>query len=215
MREETSLGGTRGHFQSTRWTNIRHARDGSPEHLSRLVSDYWKPIYFFIRRKGRDVEAAKDLTQSFLAALLEKDYLRDVAPERGKFRSFVMAAVSHFLSDERDRARALKRGGGHNFVQAEADLASADPSPEKAFFRAWALEVVERAKGRLRVLLAPEDLDLLEGVPRPDLSPDDRKNRGRRAREGLREALRQEIAPLVESDGDIEGEIDELFAALE
>jgi len=125
VTEETDIGGDRPGFQPTLWTMILRARDpGSPERrqaLDQLIQAYWKPVYFFIRRKGRDVETAKDLTQSFFTAFVEKDFLKNVSPEKGRFRSFVLASLTYFLSDEYDRSRALKRGGGFHFVEAETE----------------------------------------------------------------------------------------------
>jgi len=214
MSGETETGGADVRFQPTVWTVVREARDGSREAMDRLIALYWKPAYFFVRRRGHDVEAAKDLTQSFFATALEKDFLKGVSADKGKFRSYVLAALSHFLSNECDRANAKKRGGGFNFVEAEAELAAAEPSPEQAFRAKWAVEILARAMARLRTATPAEDLALLTGAGRPDLSATDRKNRLHRLRLRLRECLREEILPSVESPGDVESEIRELFAAL-
>jgi len=212
--EETEIGGPDARFQPTAWTVVRRAQEGSPEAMERLVTAYWKPAYFFIRRRGNDVEAAKDLTQSFFARALEKDFLDGVSSEKGRFRSYLLAALSHFLSNERDRARAKKRGGDWNFVQAEAELAAADPSPEKAFLSKWAVETLARAMTRLRAETSAEDLALLTGAARPDLSPTDRKHRLYRLRNRLRDCLRAELLPSVERAEDVESEVRDLFAAL-
>src|SRR5690349_523781 len=107
MTEETAIGGKYHGFQPTLWTTVLTAKDASsPERqkaLESLMATYWKPVYFFIRRRGNDVEASKDLTQSFFAAFLEKDFLKNVAPEKGKFRSFLQASLTYFLSDHYDR----------------------------------------------------------------------------------------------------------------
>lgn len=208
------MGGPGVGFRSTLWTVIQQAREGSREAYDRLIAAYWKPVYAFIRRRGRDIEQAKDLTQGFFTTFLEKDFLKDVAPERGKFRSFVMASLSHFLSNEYDRSRAQKRGGHLNFVEVEADLSSEDPSPERAFDRQWALEILRRAMDRLRSEVPAEDMDLLAGASPPGLSPAERKYRLRRLRQRLRECLREEILPSVVAETEAEAEIDDLFAAL-
>src|SRR5262245_61432222 len=150
MADETSMGGVESRFQSTYWETVLRAKEGQPDALQQLLAEYWKPVYFFGRRKGDDVESAKDLTQGFLGVFVEKDYLKSVSPEQGRFRSFVMASLQHYLADARDRARAVKRGGLYNFVEAESDLACAAPSPEKAFFKGWALTILERAIELLR-----------------------------------------------------------------
>jgi RNA polymerase sigma-70 factor (ECF subfamily) len=214
MTGETEIGGSDVRFQPTVWTVVREARDGSREAMDRLIALYWKPAYFFIRRRGHDVESAKDLTQSFFATALEKDFLKGVSADKGKFRSYVLAALSHFLSNAYDRANARKRGGGLNFVEAEAELAAAGPTPEEAFRSKWAVEILARAMARLRTETPAEDLALLTGASRPDLSATDRKNRLHRLRLRLRECLREEILPSVEGPAEVESEIRELFAAL-
>jgi DNA-directed RNA polymerase specialized sigma24 family protein len=214
MPEETETGGANVRFQPTAWTVVREAKDGSRDAMDRLISTYWKPVYFFVRRRGHDVEAAKDLTQAFFATALEKDFLKGVSSEKGKFRSYVLAALAHFLSNEFDRAHAKKRGGDFNFVEAEAELASADPTPEQAFRAKWAVDLLARAMSRLRTETSPEDLALLTGKTRPDLSVTDRKNRLHRLRLRLRECLREEILPSVDRADEVESEIRELFAAL-
>jgi RNA polymerase sigma-70 factor (ECF subfamily) len=212
--DETSIGGPHTRFQSTLWSLIEEAKSGSPESLERLLADYWKPVYFFIRRRGHDVEDAKDLTQSFLESMLERDFLKGVSPGLGRFRSFVMACVTNFLSNHRDRLQARKRGGGINVIHAEIQLASADPGPELAFKKAWALETMERAVTRLRSLVSPEDMDLLGGASPPGLSPSQKKGRLHRVRKHLRECLRDEIRGLVDRESEIDSEFRELFAAL-
>jgi DNA-directed RNA polymerase specialized sigma24 family protein len=214
MPEETEIGGANQRFQPTAWTVVREAKDGSREAMERLIATYWKPVYFFVRRRGQDIEGAKDLTQSFFATALEKDFLNGVSAEKGKFRSYVLAALAHFLSNEYDRAHAKKRGGDFNFIEAEVELASADPTPEQAFRAKWAIDLLARAMSRLRTETSPEDLALLTGKTRPDLSATDRKNRLHRLRLRLRECLREEILPSVDRPEEVESEIRELFASL-
>jgi RNA polymerase sigma-70 factor (ECF subfamily) len=214
MVEETEIGGGNIRFQPTAWTVVREAKDGSRGAMDRLISLYWKPVYFYIRRRGQDVESAKDLTQAFFATALEKDFLKDVSADKGRFRSYVLAALAHFLSNEYDRVHAKKRGGDFNFVQAEAELAAAEPTPEQAFRSKWAMEILARAMARLRTETSPDDLALLTGGGRTDLSVTDRKNRLHRLRVRLRECLREEILPSVERTEDVESEIRELFASL-
>ena len=214
MAEETEIGGPGVRFQPTAWTVVREAQDGSRDAMDRLITSYWKPVYFFVRRRGHDVEAAKDLTQGFFATALEKDFLKGVSADKGKFRSYVLAALSHFLSNEYDRSKAKKRGGDLNFVEAEVELAAADPTPEQAFRSKWAIDLLARAMSRLRTETTPDDLALLTGKGQPDLSVTDRKNRLHRLRLRLRECLRDEILPSVDRAEDVESEIRELFASL-
>jgi RNA polymerase sigma-70 factor (ECF subfamily) len=216
VTEETAIGGNRPGFQPTLWTLVLRAKDpASPERrqaLDLLIQAYWKPVYFFIRRKGRDIEAAKDLTQSFFTAFLEKDFLRNVSRDKGRFRSFVLASLTYFLSDEYDRANAKKRGGGFHFVEAEEELESAEASPEEAFSRKWALEVMAQAVDRLKREYPPEDMALLAGEKLPELGVSDRKNRLHRIRGRLRELLREIIRPSVELESDVDPEIRALLS---
>jgi len=134
---------------------------GSPrsrQALAALCEAYWFPIYAFIRRQGYAAEEARDLAQGYFLKLLEKGYLRDVRRKVGRFRSFVLVSVKHFLSNERDRERALKRGGGKVSISLDVDAAEGrytiDPAddaltPDKLFERRWAMAVLESAMARL------------------------------------------------------------------
>lgn len=216
MSSETSLGGPQKGFQPTLWTTILRAKDHEApdrrEALDRLITRYWKPAYFFIRQKGHDVESAKDLTQAFFATFLEKDFLKSVEPERGRFRSFILAALSHFLSNEYDRSRALKRGGDFNFVQAELERPGDSLTPERAFFDQWALEVMERAMERLKAEKSPEEMALLSGHFPEDMPDYEKKNRLHRLRLRLRQLLREEVLPSVDGDREVDGELRELLS---
>jgi DNA-directed RNA polymerase specialized sigma24 family protein len=105
-----------GRFASTQWSlALAAGRRSTPEAeqaLAKLCGAYWPPIYAYLRRRGYLAPEAEDLTQSFFVRLLEKNRLRDASPERGKFRSFLLASLKHFLANEWDRAKARKRGGG-------------------------------------------------------------------------------------------------------
>jgi len=214
VTRETAIGGDNVRFQATAWSVVRSAAGGSRDALDQLITVYWKPAYFFIRRRGHDVESAKDLTQGFFGSLLERDFFGRVSADKGTFRSYLLGALGHFLSDEYDRSRARKRGADFNFVQAEVDLTSAGPTPEEAFRSRWAREILSRAMARLRTETSSEDLSLLAGAARPDLSVTDRKNRLFRLRSRLKEHLRQELLPSLGSAGEVDSEIRELFSAL-
>jgi RNA polymerase sigma-70 factor (ECF subfamily) len=155
MARETSIGGPDGRFRETLWTVILRSRDPGTrrESFARLIEVYWKPVYVYLRSRGLTIEDAKDAAQGFFIRFLEKDFLADVAPEKGRFRSFLLAALAHFLSKERRRDRAEKRGGGRvvpmDFAAAEAHLRPAR-DPEEAFQREWAVALVETATARLR-----------------------------------------------------------------
>jgi DNA-directed RNA polymerase specialized sigma24 family protein len=149
-------------FHTTSWTLIRAAAarptPDSRQALATLCQAYWQPVYAFIRRNGYDRDQSQDLSQEFFARLLEKNYLLDADRDRGRFRSFLLTAVKHFLANEWDRAHALKRGGGQtavsiDMVEAEkwyAPAAVEESTPESIFERRWALSVLELVTVKLR-----------------------------------------------------------------
>jgi RNA polymerase sigma factor (sigma-70 family) len=149
-------------FATTSWTKVLSARDASStearQALEGLCRVYWYPLYAFVRRQGHDAESSRDLTQAYFAELLEKGYLDDYDPERGRFRVFLMASVKHFLSKEREKALAWKRGGRAAVVSLDAQEVEGryrfEPvdrlTPEQIFERRWALTVLERTLARLR-----------------------------------------------------------------
>ena len=142
------------------------ARGATPEArsaLSELCAAYWQPVFGFIRRTHYEEDGARDLTQEFFARLLARQGLDTVEPGRGRFRSFLLGAVKHFLADTRDRERAAKRGGGQ--TPAPLDTATpgdldvpdaATPPPDAAFDREWAVALVNRAVDRLAAEHADE-----------------------------------------------------------
>lgn len=156
-------------FHTTRWTQVVAAHGTTPEArqaLRDLCETYYGPVELFVRRYRSGSDDARDLTHEFFATLLEGDSLGNVDRTRGRFRSYLLGAVKHFLADQDDRAQALKRGGGEqpqslsisdfgndiNGPNAEAESVS-DPHgfPPDAFFdRHWAIAVVEQAIGALR-----------------------------------------------------------------
>ncbi len=111
-------------FATTHWSVVLAARDtDSPEAdaaLAELCRTYWYPLYAFVRRKGHGPHDAQDLTQGFFARLLEKNYVAQADRERGRFRTYLLAALTHFLADEWDKARRLKRGGGREIISFDA-----------------------------------------------------------------------------------------------
>src|ERR1041385_9015518 len=118
----------KAHFTTTRWSVILRARDRdhalAQESLEELCRLYWYPLYAFTRRRGYGPEDAQDLTQGFFQQIIEKDYVRRADRQRGKFRTFLLTAFTHFLADEWNRSQRLKRGGGQ--VLASWDAASAE-----------------------------------------------------------------------------------------
>jgi RNA polymerase sigma factor (sigma-70 family) len=149
-------------FQTTSWSVIRRATAGSEasarEALGRLCETYWPPVYAFVRRRGHAPADAEDLTQSYFARFFEKGYVHDFRSEKGRFRTFLLSSVSHFLANEWDRSRARKRGGGARAISLDAATAEErlrlEPAdgltPEKVFERQWAAAVLARSLERLR-----------------------------------------------------------------
>lgn len=234
-----------GAFTATHWSIVLAAAGtDSPaarDALARLCRDYWQPLYTYVRRRGCDAHEAEDLTQDFFARLLEKDWLKQVQPEKGRFRSFLLAALNHFLSNEWDKQRRLKRGGGVTLVSLdetrdEERRLHAEPAdgltPERAFERRWALTLLERAlkaleadwtaKGRAAEFAALQGF--LSAMPEGDayaraaaqLSATEGAVRVavHRLRKRMGEHLRREIAQTVTSAAEVEAELRELFAAL-
>ncbi len=162
--DEGAKGGVHkgGRFLTTHWTVVRDAGDpdapGYRAALATLCETYWYPLYAYLRRCGCDPHEAEDLTQGFLARMLDKNDFRLADPVRGKFRSFLMASLRHFTANERKHAKRLKRGGAATLVPIDVNDAERhyaqegadDLTPEKLFERSWAINVLERAMDRLR-----------------------------------------------------------------
>jgi RNA polymerase sigma-70 factor (ECF subfamily) len=233
-----------GGFQTTSWTVVVAASlDSTPdsrEALARLCQTYWPPVYAFIRRKGYDRDESEDLTQGFFAQLLEKKYLLDADPERGRFRSFLLTAVKHFLANEWDRSRALKRGGDQiavslDLVEAEqwyVPAAAEAATPERLFERRWALSLLEHVMARLRADFATagraNQFDTLipflnrdsdgaryDAVARQvGMSPGALRMAVHRLRRRYRELLRAEISETVSAPEQVDDEIRFLMSTL-
>jgi RNA polymerase sigma-70 factor (ECF subfamily) len=223
-RNETTLGGAAGReFLPTAWTQIRRARDAETTEArlawDQLIGVYWKPVYFHIRRKGHSVEDAKDLTQGFFASLVERGSLRSVAPEKGRFRTFVCACLEHFLSDQYDRRDAAKRRPDIEVQEAEGNY-----SPQHDFERDWALTVLERAFLALRERAPREarvvaaqrsgatDYRTLAGEM--DTTEANIKVLAHRGRKLLKELILRELRATVSDPGDERAELAELFRAV-
>lgn len=165
-----------GLFATTRWTLVLRARGADPEArdaLGELCAAYWKPVYEFVRHGGLDEDAARETAQEFFAHILARGGFGAADPARGRFRSYLLGAVRHFLSDRRDRRRAAKRGGGREHLPlgdggtAETQAPSAPgmaapplavpPPDDRVFDREWALTVVNRAVDRLAAEQGAED----------------------------------------------------------
>ena len=213
-----------------------HARSA----LEKLCRTYWQPIYAYVRRQGHSPHDAQDLTQEFFARLLEKKSLADVDRGKGRFRSFLLASLKHFLANEWDKAKAQKRGGGQVLIPIDAQSAETscgvDPADqataEKIFERRWALAVLDHALKRLRQEHAQEGKENLfeqlkgtlteasrsvrysEIAAQLDMSEGAIKVAVHRLRHRYRELLRAEIAGTVAHPGEVEDELRHLLNVL-
>jgi RNA polymerase sigma factor (sigma-70 family) len=231
-------------FATTHWSVVLTAKQGSPSEaaaaLEKLCRTYWYPLYAFLRREGRSPHDAQDLAQEFFARLLQGKFLENVGPQKGKFRSFLLAALKHFLCDEWDRARAEKRGGGQAFISLEAHNAEelyllepdASVPAEEIFERRWALTLLAQALARLREEFADvgkiREFDHLKVflstltsdgaydavAVRLEATVDSVAVKVHRLRQRYGELIRAEIAQTVASPADIEEELRHLFNAV-
>ncbi|MHC4403510.1 MAG: RNA polymerase sigma factor [Planctomycetota bacterium] len=231
-------------FKSTHWSVVLAAADrSSPEcedALATLCVTYWYPIYAFIRRQGASVHEAEDLTQAFFVRLLERDFLDNVGPEKGRFRTFLLVCLRRFLANERDRRSAKKRGGGRRPVSI--DFAAADRryrqepfhelTAERVFQRRWTLALLERVVGLLaeefrqsgkaalfdglKVYLVAEQRmpPYAETAEKLGTSEGAVKVAVYRLRERFRRTLRAEVARTLDNPDDVDDEIRRLFEVL-
>jgi RNA polymerase sigma factor (sigma-70 family) len=230
-------------FTTTHWSIVLAARGRSPEAeeaLEKLCRAYWRPIYGFVRRQGIKPEEAKDLTQGFFALLLERRDLDAVRKEKGRLRSYLLTSVKHFLTNERKRAMAIKRGAGKQLIPLE-DLRErerigfepAETLPaDQLYERRWALSLLDQVLARLadeyRAAGNIQFFDRLQKslTDEPDSpSPADTahefgmtesavRQASYRLRQRYRQLLREEIAHTVMLPGDIENELRHLIIVL-
>lgn len=231
-------------FHTTHWTMVLAARDqdGSAgrEALANLCLTYWPPLYAFIRRQGSPPHEAEDLTQEFFYRFLERESLTYVRPTAGKFRSFLLACLKNFLSNERERAHAQRRGGGQTLLAIDTSDAethySFEPAdhrtPEADFDRRWAFAVLERTMKDLRREYSSggkrelfEDLQgFLPGgqgnVSRTELAAKRGVSDGaidvaiHRLRQRFGALLRNQVAQTVSADTEVEEELRYLISAI-
>jgi RNA polymerase sigma-70 factor (ECF subfamily) len=239
---ESAFGGTQ--FNTTRWSVVLLAGESrseqSREALETLCRTYWTPLYAFIRRQGHTEEDARDLTQKFFALLLERKDLNAMDPLKGKFRTFLLTALSHFLSNERDHARAAKRGGGKeliplNELETERGFEAAptpELSPDRVFDQRWAMMILQRALENLRTEQIqagrvehfeelrnyltddPEEGEYATIASRIGITTQALAVRVHRLRQRFRELVRAQVAQTVVSPLDLEQEMRHLFEAL-
>ncbi len=228
-------------FATTHWSVVlaakEHSSPAAHAALEQLCQSYWYPLYAYLRRDGHSPHDAEDLTQEFLARLIANQDLQHVEPRRGKFRSFLLGTLKHFLSDERKKARAQKRGGGQTVVSIDAESAEAryglEPvdaaTPDSVFERQWALTVLDRVMDRLRtrhaqlgkaeVFAALEPCLVGSGQPvsygvlgaKLGMSEGYVKVAVHRLRKEFGELLRAEIAGTVATEAEVDEEIRQLI----
>jgi len=208
-------------FQTTNWSLV-FAADGSPDALNDLCERYWHPTYAYVRRCGFDRSDAEDLTQAFFGRLLEHRDFAQADPRRGKFRSFLLGALKHFLSNERDRAQAQKRGGDLEHVPIDVDVAEAALTPDQVFEKEWALTVIDGAMRALREAGEPEHLmPFLTGeqsyaalAAERNVSEGALRVAVHRLRRRFRDQLRSVVGETVDDRADVDGEIRFLIDAV-
>ena len=231
-------------FETTNWSVVLAAGCGSTqeakEALETLCESYWFPLYAFVRKRGHSQSDARDTVQSFILSLLNRNDFATADPERGKFRTFLLSALTHFLANEHDRMNAKKRGGDRmiqsiDWGNAEARYVtepSSEETPEKIFHRQWGMSVLQNALQQLRSQYEhDEKLEWYEALSRflignhPKVSHESLaqnldttvsaiKSAIHRMRTRFRQVIRNQIAATVSSEEQIEEEIRDLFKAL-
>jgi RNA polymerase sigma-70 factor (ECF subfamily) len=231
-------------FATTRWSVVlaagRRSTERSRDALAELCANYWYPLYGFVRAQGYSAHDAQDLTQEFFARLIERNTVGEADRTRGRFRTFLIASLKHFLANERDRARAKKRGGGRLVLSIDFDAGESrlsrepacDATPERIFERRWALALLETVLALLReefqsagkgqlferlkgTLTASHDAGGYAAIAAElGMAEGAVKVAVHRLRRRFRELLRDEIAQTVADPADVDQEIRELFTAL-
>ncbi len=244
MSDTDSAPAGQSQFTTTHWSLVLGA--GAPnvvaarEALEQLCGVYWYPLYAFIRRLGHSPADAQDLTQGFFVYLLERQLVAKADPQFGRFRSFLLGSLKHFLAHEHERATALKRGGGRSVVSLDSfdpeERYALEPSdtatPEAIFDQRWALQQIENALKHLRTEYASAGrgglfdllkdyvwgdknaLTLAEIAERLDLTEEAIKKSVQRLRQRFRDSLRAEVAQTVAAPDQIDEELRHLRAAL-
>ena len=231
-------------FATTHWSLVvavkadEASRSRARKALEELCRAYWYPLYAFVRCRGYSSDEAQDLTQSFFARIIETDGLVSVDPERGRFRSYLLGAMKHFLTNEWHRARTQKRGGGLTFLDLDAlepeTRYALEPArstdPDAGFDREWARETIARAMEKLRVeaeargkgeqfcelrgSLTGDEPSRSETAARLAMTDGAVKVAVHRLRKRYRELLRAEIAETVNDPSEVDVEMRHLVTAL-
>jgi RNA polymerase sigma factor (sigma-70 family) len=231
-------------FVTTRWSVVltagRNDTTRAQDALSRLCETYWYPLYAYVRRRGFSPEDAQDLTQGFFARLLEHNWVGDADRSKGRFRTFLLTALSRFLANEWDRTRSQKRGGGVPALSLDTALAeeryrseaAQTMAPDQLYDRQWAMILLDRALNQLGkeheqsgkagefAVLSPALTAERGAIPYETLaaqlgmSETAARQAVHRLRKRFREVFREEIAQTVTAPEEVEEEIRHLLAAL-
>lgn len=230
-------------FATTHWTVVlaagRRHTPQSDHALEELCRTYWFPLYAYVRRRGHTKADAEDLTQAFFARFLAKNYLEGLSAERGRFRAFLLASLKNFLTNEWKKSQRLKRGGGDTVLSLDWETAdtkfqvasTAEPSPDKAFDREWAVallaHVIERLRAECEADGKVRQFEQLKvfltagkgAVPHADVAMALGMDEGavrvaaHRLRKRYRELLRDEIAHTLADPAQVDEEMRALFGA--
>jgi DNA-directed RNA polymerase specialized sigma24 family protein len=237
------MNSTAATFATTHWSMVLAAGQSADaqasQALEQLCRAYWYPLFAYVRRRGYALEEARDLTQEFFFRLLQKNRLSFADPRRGRFRSFLLSSANHFLANEWDRGRAVKRGGRVTFLPLEDDSVEqrcwegglSQASPEQVYEHCWALALLEKVLGRLRAeavaagrakqfeelkvfLTGEQDSGYAELAVKLDTTEGALKMAMKRLRTRYGQLLREEIAHTVADPEEAEDELRHLCTVL-
>jgi RNA polymerase sigma factor (sigma-70 family) len=231
-------------FTTTHWSVVLAAADAeSPQAaqaLEQLCRAYWYPLYAFVRRQGHSPPDTEDLLQGFFARFLEKDYLAKVDRTKGRFRSFLLGALKHYMADQWDKAKAVKRGGRIEFLSLEGEAAESryweepatELTPERLYEQRWACVLLERVMERLEqdfdgagkgplfealesyLLKDDQSVSYADLAAEHGLSEGALKMRMQRLRQRFQRLLREEVAHTVAQPEEVDDEIRYLFSVV-
>ncbi len=240
--EQTAV--VRSAFAATRWSIVQQAADldsaEADAALESLCRTYWQPLCNYVRRRGCTPADAEDLTQAFFARLLSKNYLSSVDRRKGKFRSFLLAAIDHFLANHWRDSRAQKRGGDFKFISYQSAIDEADmdrlepstPDATRLFEREWAITLLNQVLKKLRDEFAETDrvtlyddlksvlsgessaIPYAEIAVRRGMTEAAIKMTAYRLKKRYGELLLEELSSTLSSSDDVSEELRSLFAAL-
>lgn len=228
------------HFETTSWSDLASLSGPDADSaLAALCQKYWQPLYAFARQRFSDVHRCQDLTQGFFEHILSKNTLRHADRDRGRFRTFLLAAFKNYVSNENARAATKRRGGNllHiplDFEEAERAFLDArvdHATPEKQFDRMWTLKLIRDVRESLRTVYEQQgqssQFDVLEpflvqgatssrqeAAAQLNLTPAAFRKSVSRLRGRFRELLKAEVALIVHDSADVEDEIRQMFQSL-